>query len=134
GSRSSSSAPTSPHELDWSAPSSPGRDSDGGGGVDPQAPRAAASPESSYARERGCVLELRGPRFDSGRVHFPEAMGKGPRHAGPSRADHSRGAQSKRELALRSMSTSVEGHLGLGRLGSSPTAGAKQRSLYGLVA
>lgn len=21
------------------------------------------------ARERGCVLELRGPRFDSGRVH-----------------------------------------------------------------
>lgn len=53
------------------------------------------------------------------RWDYPVA-GQGPRHAGPSRADHSRGAQSKRELALRSMSTSVEGHLGLGRLGSSP--------------
>src|SRR5690606_28564386 len=108
GSRSSSSAPTSPHELDWSAPSSPGRDSDGGGGVDPQAPRAAASPESSYARERGCVLELRGPRFDSGRVHFPEAMGKGPRHAGPSRADHSREARGLRGPTPSSMSTRWE--------------------------
>ena len=59
-----------------------------------------------------------GPVFDT--RQDATHKGEGSRHAGPSRADHSREARGPRGPAPSSMSTSVEGHLGLGRLGSSP--------------